>query len=507
MRYMLSKSKLRMVELVDFLYPQHDWLTIKEIADHFGCSERTIKKDLALIRNESQEIYTESSSEGIRLHVAENHGIESFYRQIFANDYVYTLLEYLLIHGETTIEKLSEDLFISVPTLYRLTHQANETLSRNFEVKIQTSPFSLVGNEKTIRFIIAQYYTEAYPSYQWPFEYLDEHFLEEFLIFLSHHCQIKLTFADLRALKLSTAVYLYRHFDQHIANWHIDQDKSDDYYHSLMMDYRFRNLQAEFEQRYQITFNQKTFEDLFGPYLNPLYFLSFRDWQQERKYSPLAEKSYQFLSHWLTDLARQFEIPLENKDLIMLKLHNTLQTEGIETRAIFLMSNRKQQFCQLIKDKDLEFYHKVHQGILEYRQLFHKNDNIQIVYHMIYLVYITWTNLFTHLANRKKPINALILSDFDQGHTLLIQNIIYHHFANRLVTHAYQSLDIKESILQEYDIIIANFHIPHTNHPRIICVDCVPTKSDLVWVNQMIEQVHEERDRNVKAQNFLHIIE
>lgn len=496
MRYMLSKSKLRMVELVDFLYPQQDWLTIKEIADHFNCSERTIKKDLAQIRNESQEIFTESSSEGIRLHVAENHGIETFYRQIFANDSIYKLLEYLLVNGTTNIETLSQDLFISIPTLYRLTHQANEILREIFDVRIQTSPYAMVGNEKTIRYLIAQYYTEAYPSYQWPFAKIEEDFLEDFLIFLCHHFQIKLTFADLRALKLSIAVYIYRHLDQHFADWNIQQSKSDDYYHSLMMDYRFRNFQEDFLNRFNLKFNQKTFEDLFGPYLQAQYFISMRDWQQTRKHHPLADKSYRFLSSWLTSSARQFGIPLENKDLIMLKLHNTLQMEGIETRAMFLMSNRKQQFCRLIQDKEAEFYQIIYQGIIDYRRLFHCTENQQMLYHMIYLVYITWNDLMTHLENHKKPINALILSDFDQGHTHLIQNIIDHHFANRLVTHTYQSLEIEESIFQNYDIIISNFHIPNSNHPRSLCVDCVPTKSDLVWLNQMIEQIHEDRQSN-----------
>lgn len=487
MRDLLPKPKLRQIELVDFLYHQDNWVTIKDIARHFNCSERTIKKDLSLIRNDNNDIFTESSSKGIQLRVAKDHGIETYYRQLFEKNYIYHLLEIILNEGDNKAEYISEKLFISIPTLYRLTNQYNDILEHKYGIRILTNPFSIEAEESHTRFILSQYYTESYSSCEWPFEKINENIIESLIKCLCAHFNIALSFPLLRALKLTTTVNLLRTIHGHSVILDIDFTKADHYYHSLCMNFQFKKIQTLFLEEFHMELNEILLFQLFTPYLKKGHYIEIEEWEADKNFNITSATSYNFLSESLNKLSHDFNIPLINKEQLMLKLHNAITLEGLETRSIFLMSNRKQHFCKLIQKNYPLFFNALQKEINAYRIEMGLVKNSQMINHLLYLVFVNWNDLIHYLHESLPKLNALILSDFDHEHAIFTKNIIDFYFSNILNTIVYRSLTLENIEYEKYDIIISNFHIPESKHPFSICLDCVPTKSDIAWLRSTIE--------------------
>lgn len=490
MRNLLSSTRRRELEIIEFLYNKNNWISIEEISNYFNCSKRTISKSLKTIKNEHDNLSIISSNNGIFLLIEGSYGIETIYRKMFNDNYIYQMFEYLLRHGDTEMDDLAENLFISTPTFYRLINAANEVLENNYQIKITTSPVSIQGDESRVRFLLAQYYTESYSSFDWPFTNVKEDIIAKLIHFTQKYFSFNLTDASFRALKLSTTVHLLRTKNGDLSEIEFCKNKANKLHSSLLVNEEFKAYQKEFYQHFHLELDQDCLEQLFGGYLKSLYFPTITEWKNST--NKMATASYQFLAQFFSNLEVDFKLPLKNKDQLLLHLHNTIQLEGLETKTNFLLSKRKKLFCQMMKDQHKLFYENLKEGIIEYRDLMHQTNDEQMIYHMIYLVYISWENLLTYLYKKKPKIKALVVSDFNEGHAKLIKDIISYH-TSELDIVVSNSLNLGNINNNHYDIVISNFYIPLIDRENVLCVDSAPTKMDLRLLDQMIEGINKKR--------------
>ena len=490
MRQLLPKAKLRIVNLVDFLYFHNDWISLKEIAVHFECSTRTIKNDLATIREQNPEIQSEASPHGIRLRMAENLGIETFYRNVFKNLEIYELLEYLINNGEVKSEQVANHLFVSVPTLYRMINHYNPLLKKYYQISISTNPFSLTGRENHLRYIISQYYTESYSSCDWPFPSVDEDIIENLIIILCHHFNIELSFPQLRALKLTTTVNFLRTKQNRFDYSDYNSSKADHYYHSLSNDCNFAAFKKIFFNQFNLNLTQKTLTQLFHCYITDEYYLEYKDWLKDIPKNSKSKLSHKVLTHTIDTISSKFNLHINHRNKLLLNLHNAVHSFGKETRTMFLMSNRKKQFCSYIQKNYPLFYQESFNHIKKYCSKM-GNSNDVVIHHLMYLFIVHWPNLITQIENNRNKLETLIVSDFDQAHAYFLKNIIDYNFKNVLNTTvcSYLNLDKLDSNFHHIDLIISNFALPKKFTESQICVDCVPTKDDLQLLTRLIEKL------------------
>src|SRR5699024_8837343 len=194
MRQLLNQSEKRQLLTIEILYQQKDWVTLSELSKRLNCSVRVLKDDVAHFKNNFKQFTIETSNNGIRLNVNENAGLISLYQYILDHSMAFNLLENIFLNEKKTIAELTEVLYVSSSTIYRLVDLLNNRLEDK-NMHIETNPCRIVGSEEEIRYFFYNYFHEKYSSLAWPYKSINEKGLNMLLDFFIEFTNIEVDFA------------------------------------------------------------------------------------------------------------------------------------------------------------------------------------------------------------------------------------------------------------------------------------------------------------------------
>lgn len=263
MRQVMSRTNVRRMDLIQFLYDENDWVTLDSIVQAVGCSEKTFLKDIAELEAIFPTIKINNIQKLYRLELENDSDIQQIMKYFLAEIPMLKMVEDMLYKPINHLNEVAEATNSSEPTMYRLLAEFNQFLRKQYNIEIKGRPYYFEGNEVDIRFFYYQYFTERYCIMEWPFPTIDEKPFEELILYFTKSNNLPMKFASFRSMKLMTAVNLLRGLAGHnIEN--ID-DSIREYYDQKQKNPKFLQ-QAEY---FQTTFGKPLdYDQIFDLFVN-----------------------------------------------------------------------------------------------------------------------------------------------------------------------------------------------------------------------------------------------
>ena len=166
MRELLDIPSQRMIRILEILIENEDWTTFAKLGTEINTSERTVAKDIAMLKEKwTQHLnIAVSKKNGVKLQNQNIAGIGLVFTDIFNDSVALQWIKDLLFHPGNTIEFYEGRLFTSRSVLIRLLPKINKYLSaKDMEIQNKDSKYNFVGkDEHYLRDFSASFLLELY---------------------------------------------------------------------------------------------------------------------------------------------------------------------------------------------------------------------------------------------------------------------------------------------------------------------------------------------------------
>src|SRR5690606_7212093 len=150
--------------LIQLLEGQDDWMKSKQITNYLNISSRTLRNYITHINEHYNRLFfIESSNAGYRLRKINNKEVRELENKPFENR-MYTILQKLILSkNKVDIFDLSDDLFVSVPTIEKDLMECRKFI-KNYDLRIERAKDYLFieGKEIDKRKIMRVIYSKEY---------------------------------------------------------------------------------------------------------------------------------------------------------------------------------------------------------------------------------------------------------------------------------------------------------------------------------------------------------
>ena len=156
-----SKIAQRHIHILSELFVYKKDKTIKELSDEMRCDVKTVKETINDINNlyDVPRLYLHAKKQVLTSENTSSFYMLDIFKGFYQSTTEFVILEHLFIEGTTTINELSDKLYISTSTMNRFVSHLRINLEK-YGIKISTNPLTLVGEERIIRAFFVQYYKE-----------------------------------------------------------------------------------------------------------------------------------------------------------------------------------------------------------------------------------------------------------------------------------------------------------------------------------------------------------
>lgn len=472
---------------MEILFENKHWFHIAELAELLNCTERSLKDDLSAIKSSFVDLIFQSSTNGIRIINTDDSDIEMVYHHFFENSTNFSILEYVFFNEGCSSESICQKFFISTSSLYRITNQINKTLRKQYQFEISLNPVKISGNETDIRYFFAQYFSEKYYFFDWPFKDFSPQPLADLLQFVRQETGFQLNFSLLRMLKLLLVVNLYRIKSGHFLQLP-EQPKNSDHFTTFLESATFQDIIERFQQEYKIQLDQEVFEQLFISYSQQNFFIQESAFLSQVKTDSYVSHSYQLLKNMMERICQKYHFQIENLDNVIWHLHNTAHLHRQELSSEFVLFDQKGNTLKNFQNIFPNFVSDVQKGIANYLAELQLEQHAMTIHHLAY-TFITHSNhLVLNLLQNQPKLKVLVLSNFDQYHAKSIADTLSYYCSNNFELYVWQDMEMSIDCLKDssYDIIISNFIIPNIENKRIIYSNNINTIELISKLNSMI---------------------
>ncbi len=166
MRRLLDASSQRLINVVETLILQDDWITTHNLAESIGVSERTISEDIAVIKKRwgSYLDIEISTKKGIKVHNQNIAMMERAFIDIFNEATALRWLAEIFFFPRKGIDYYEEKLFVSKSTLIRLLPRINDFfVSKGISIQHKNNKYQiLAADEQYLRQFFTGFFIELY---------------------------------------------------------------------------------------------------------------------------------------------------------------------------------------------------------------------------------------------------------------------------------------------------------------------------------------------------------
>lgn len=483
----LSAAHQRRFKLVVILCNAQNYKEISYLAKELNCNERTIKEDIKeLSSSEVSKIFEiESRSKKYKLHMKNNMSLDAFAHYIMCDNDCFSLLEYVFFNNHLSADELAEKNHISLPTLYRMITRINNGLMSQYQLKFQTNPCRLEGDEVEIRSFYLQYFVEKYPVSEWPFDEIDE----DKFVKIFHSFTKSIGFISqvsfLRTIKILLAVSTTR-FNQ---GYRINASNP-----RLTLLKNKISKSSIIQEIFSDTFLNETkvdvFNDTLAYFVTDYFFFNYEELLKDASDNEYTARSFIHLSDIFNEVSKKYNVPLVNRDALIYNVHNSAEMGLKNINVRYILIDNKAVLLQQIKSLFPEFYNDMELRIKKYLEIMNLDYTDELFKHLIHNIMTRWENLLKHLYSRQRKIKVRVISSHDIYHARLMKTLLKHEFHDQIKVSILNTTNMGDllEIKPEIDIFISNFTIP-MNDERIVAINDIPTNEDFAVINEMIRKI------------------
>lgn len=490
MRRLLSKIENRKLYMIELLYQKNDYMPIEDLAAELQTSVRNLKEDIAEMDNLSDILTITLLQDKVKMEFHQNTGVESVTQYLINHNFSYKLLEEMFFNETLHLEELAESMYVSTSTIYRQFRKIEDVLKENFTVELKTNPCRVSGNEEDIRAFYVTFFSEKYSIFDWPFEdIVSEKLMDDLVESLIDLIGIDVDFSFLRYVKYVGIIGLLRYKNNYFLNEDVETGK----YEIIDEAARTFDLTA-LEDALDIKITEETLSETFAVFLQANVPFTNEDFIRKANQSPVITHSYFRLLEMINALSKKYELPIPNRDDMIIGVHNTLFLGRSELYTNFILNDKKRKFVQAAEELYPDFYEDLYHYMTDYVvDIYERNDKI-LLNHMVYTFMTHWDDLFVSLKAQQKKASVLLVSSNDIKHAMMMRPVIDFEFSEQLeITIGTDLKVIKEALSSNsYDLIISNFPIEDNPHSRVICVENVPTRANMLTIMENLMSVSDE---------------
>lgn len=496
MKELLKTNELRRFNLVEELVAANTWVTTSNLSRIIKSSQRVVKNDIAFLRDNYQFLIIESSYQWIRLTFSQETNLKDFYREILNESVSFNALELIFFNYRMTSDNLSERLFISESTLYRLTRDIDTSLKQHFGLCLTSNSYELVGDEQRIRYLYYLFFSEKYSNTAWPFHNIDEKALDELLIFFIEFSNVNMNYAYYRNFKIVTAVNLSRiqqnnliKFDEKDSNLSEIVTDSDKLFSILQPTFQKLNLDLTLDNILQI----------FNNYVRKDFALNYERLMINTKKDTKLLKSVHYIDQFLDHTAEKFNLDIPNKEELIWHISYAAHNEGFEPHSGYILYNRNRMTIENFQSNFPLFFEHIEQGIQAYRQMIDKPLTKFSINHLIFQMFICWDTLLPQLQVKWKKIKVLLISDVNNGHGNLIKDQIDYYFNHKILIEIYDTkfLTVETIEATQCDMVISTFSIPILEDIPVICLNNIPSSKDIKIIEKVLDELIAAKNQTI----------
>ncbi len=231
-------------------------------------------------------------------------------------------------------------------------------------------------------------------------------------------------------------------------------------------------------------------EQMYYQYLQEHVYYSMDEFKKEVETCEIAKKSYSYLLQLVNRLSEKHKYVLENKESLILDLHNTLAIKLAMPNEISICLPRKQNFINKVKSLDHKLYEDIYKGMYGYCELMTGDVRSNQLINLIFNVYLRWNSLFIQLSITDKRVHAYFLSDLDAGLTDEGIRLLNHYYGDSCEFDRFEFLDNKPP--KDVDFVISTYPVHPKHFKRVIQINDFPTRRDLLNIQKMIYEIQQK---------------
>lgn len=499
MKSLLSQTELRRYKFIETLAYKESWETLDSFAEQLNCSTRVLSKDIAYFRKNFDSFKFETSKEGVRVRLKPNEGILSIARQFISQSPKYNLIETIFFSNNLTVNELTDLTFLSAATIYRFIREINNVLAE-VNMKIETNPCRIVGDEARIRLFFYRYFNEKYDFLSYPFaEHIDEEALDAVLAFFVEITQIQSDFAFYNIFKSVSSVNIIRYRQ----GFHITPEQANSNFKEFVPDISIYTEELEpYEWRLGLKVNEEFVEQVWFSYTDKNFSVNYEHLIEKSKHDINIAKAVNYLEDGISSLISKYDLTLTNREGLILCMRNRIYLKDKEGLSGYNFFDRNEAFALSIKLDFPEFYHDVMSFIKGYIEIVGKPYSANLQHYLFYFFYVTWDDLLTQLRKEIYKIKAVVSSDRHFAHAKMLKSVLESELGELVEIEIFQGRrsNITDHYGEDYDIYISDFPT-FSNYHRHVYVESVPFAQDIQKLQGIISEIYDER-RQERTGNY-----
>ncbi|WP_193065395.1 BglG family transcription antiterminator [Oceanobacillus oncorhynchi] len=489
-------KKKNIESLIHLLEEHHDWIISKQILTYLNISPRTLRNYIQYINTQYNHLFMiESSNAGYRLKKIENKENRQTENKPFENRMYFILQRIVLAEVGVDIFELSDDLFVSVPTIEKDLIECRKFI-KNYDLNIERSKDLLFLNGKEIdkRKIMRMIYTKEYNTTFYNITDLEKIFGYELHDFKEKLLQIIQSHDyDINEYTLGNIIY-------HIVV-SIERMQDNQYVHYHV--YPFKEKFIAIEIVHEI---QSLIESYFHVQMdeNELYYLqalvsSKTTINTEEKGNYKQSYYIHLINRIIEKVNESYLISLDDEEF---KTKFALHVQNMVIRASNNFSF-KNPLTQSIKSTspliyDLSVY--IANLLTEELNIYLPEDEIT------YIALHVGSCLELKQKNDASVNVILVCPAYNNLH-LLIKEKLEYYFANQLVITKVVTRIGKEISVLQGDLIISTVDIPFHLDIKQVNINTFMDDEDILKVQTLVNKIkHEKKQQQIK-QNLISLFD
>ena len=481
MRKLLDVSSQRLISITEILLENDGWTTFASLGSAIGTSERTVAKDIAMLRERwGHHLNIKvSKKNGVRLINQNISSIGAVFKDIFNDSLSLQWIRELLFHPSMSMEFYESQLFTSRSTLLRILPKINLYLSgKGMKIICENNRYDFIGDDE-------QYLRD-----------FSANFLLELYGFDLKKFDINLDLSILRDIILSL---LFENVDSNEFSW-ISNDEILVVYHmmfyivSLVREQNGYTVTSKYYSDINIrpehlSHIKNNFQDIRIQNLNPIHEYitnQFNGWTSDEEKISVTDAISAFCDRFFSDVSFDPDHEtIKNLNYILKNIYFNTKLRPFRTSELF---DRIYYFFLSLSRENPKLYEVTHNCLV----LFSEKVGLDVSGRVSDVLF--WMCLICpELNDVKKHYRAALVSDFGSSHAGFLAETISAFFNGRstdfLTIDVISFMDILTGKdLKSYDLLITTFPGISYAHEKSILINDYPGTDDFYTIYKTLQQ-------------------
>ncbi|MGX1461274.1 capsule synthesis positive regulator AcpB [Bacillus thuringiensis] len=481
----MEKEIRRQIQLLELLSSEKKWFTTIEISKILECSNKTVMKDISLIKDFLPLDWDIKSrkGKGVRLFMPLNTSSKEVSALLFRESLTFQTLHLLFKGRIKTSVSLAENLYVQVSNIPSILKRVEQYLKK-FNLKLQRKPLKILGDEIQIIGMFYDLYLKSYMYCEWPFLGYSQEKIIQYLENVEKLLGISLHLCSKRNLSYYIAIWLQRKKQGYQANL----KESFLYYNVETSFYKsISSIEIKVKKEYHINLTTQDkiiltiaikrskyiYKDLSKQKAENIYFLKKGD-------IPV----YKMVNEFIFLLEEKLEEKLMHDEDFIFSIIEYFKRTMYQLRYLFILEQPQERTTQYIKEKHFGDFLKVKEIYTQWARKNNIADYITDEEIAKVTMYIEASKLRYNLKYKK----VYLVTGENESWTEYLLAVLIRKFQGKIQISINFFLDLSKDKEEELnvDFIISTIPLYFDSIPVVI-IHPIPTERDFTNIQHFIE--------------------